>query len=255
MSNDRIPIDPSWQQNAVQEIFDKLVIPEINRRQAAGSAIQLGSITGFQVIFRIDGAAPMVRLNEEVRAIAIVRLDEGAAPSIGQEFHQGDGEIIGYRLHDDEGDLGHFTVIWDGQNWIGGFNFVYNRAAARRLAVKAKEFHEAAKLCLERGLLGPCADTLFSAAELAAKVKVICTGQFAWAKKRVSHQQIKTRFNLATRDGQVPGEHSGAFNRLMKERPSARYGDGASRLGQDELRSCLREVGEMVNDADRWTAG
>ena len=66
---DPLPVAP-FGDEAVQQVFDLWLTPEVERRRAAGRLPQ--PIRKAQIIFEVDGR-PVVRFNDEVRVIMTVR--------------------------------------------------------------------------------------------------------------------------------------------------------------------------------------
>ncbi len=197
--------------------------PEIRRRQELGTAPKPFPLRAAQVLIYSDDRPNEVRLNEEVRALAEVRLKSGITKKQGESVYVHDVEGVQHILPEDtDPDCGHFTLILIGGSWHGAFDFRYNKRAISDLLSAAEEFFETSVAALAAGRIRAAIDNLFSAAELAAKACVLSSPAEDYATPE-SHGQVHSRFNWLAKNGAVDTEHRKTFNALRDSRLNARY--------------------------------
>jgi HEPN domain-containing protein len=222
-------------------LLDLFVRPEIQRRQREGLLPTSVDIHAAQVIMFPDGRPNLVRLNNEVRAIANIRVRREV--KAGDPVYSSDiAEVERLRLSEPEfGDCGHATMFAVGHQWHVAFNFIYNRAKAENLLTRTHEFLRVAEHALGVEAWHPFADTLFSAAELSAKAFLLFLGGPELAK-RANHRAIHKGFNNFGRIGNVDPNHLTAFNELAELRIVARYDYEPLTLSHDEAAKLLAAV-------------
>ena len=231
---------------AFHQFMDLFILPEIRRRQDAGIAPKPLELTKVQVLFSADGSRPMVRLNGEVKAQVRAKFKEGVTKS-KDEIEA----IQSIDLPEDERDHGHFTAIrWRG-SWRIALSAIYNRRTADHLIELGQQFLAAAEGALERGHLRVFADTVFSAAELAAKASCICWVPDAKFKAKTTHTGVITRYGQYAHAGNALREHSALLARLHKQRGNARYLQGRFSLTPAQARIALEEVRAMLKAATK----
>ena len=162
--------DGEFYKRVFQQFMDLFVTPAIAERQAKGELPKPLHLSAAQIIFSPDGRKPLVRINKEIRAISDVRLKEGIGKKAGEPVYDNEIEgLAGIKLTDQDDDCAHATLIRLNDTWTIAFDFTYNRALAKKHIEKAGQFCEVAEAALEKRLLSPFVDNLFSAAELAAR--------------------------------------------------------------------------------------
>jgi HEPN domain-containing protein len=230
----------------VQQAFEFWIGPEIQRRREAGELPDDFALHGAQVIFGMDEGPPEVRLNHEVKAVAVV--EAARAIEKGEEVTEAD--IAGYKdivLTKDDPDVGHITIVAHQGGWALAFDFRRNASRMTEHAEVAAEFLATARWAREQGFTRVYVDTLFSAAELMAK------GLLIWQPDRSlldskTHRYIKVRFNAARRMANVDGHFADLLNQLGRLREPARYLAGEVALTGSEMDEMLA-VGEEMLEA------
>lgn len=196
--------------------------PEIRRRREAGTLPDDFLFWGGQMI-QPPGGGQIIRLNSEVRGRPYLRTDR--AIEKGEEVKLGDFANLEYfDLEDDELDSGHFTMFFTGAGWFVSFDFRSGRQKCIALIEKALRFLTITRLSVEKQLAEPAIDTLFTAAELVAKTRLILDHEKA--DEWTSHKATATRINLLARLGNVSGAFRDLFNKLSRERNAAKYATG-----------------------------
>jgi hypothetical protein len=196
--------------------------PEIRRRKEADTLPEDFFFWSGQMIQPPDGSQ-IVRINSEIRGRPYLRTDR--AIDNGEEIRLGDFANLEYfDLEDDELDSGHFTMFYTGSGWTVSFDFRSGRQKCIALLEKALTFLAATRLSIAKGLAEPSIDSLFTAAELVAKTRLILDHHRVddWR----SHKATATRINRLARMGNVSGAFRDLFNRLSKERNPAKYATG-----------------------------
>jgi uncharacterized protein (UPF0332 family) len=251
-----------WQKNegeiinyqpAFNQLMDIFITPEVKRRQEAHELETPLNLRSAQVIFYPDGRKPQVRINSEVKGIAMVRLKEGISLIPGDPIFE--NQLLGLEWinldEDTDLDCGHATIYRINGVWTLTFDFRYNKALASKHITAAKEFYEVAAYSFEQKKLSPFVDNLYSAAELLAKATLLLMPDIE-LRKKASHASINAGYNKFANLGNVKPEYRDALNKLHGRRSSARYlqGDSIS-LTDGEARSYLDTVKAMIEDVEQ----
>lgn len=198
--------------------------PEIKKRREDGSLPPEVGVWAVQAIMPESGGTT-IRLNEEIKGLAIIKSSRVAAVGDSVAFHELDG-LEGFELATTELDCGHVTGLQMASGrWFLAFNFLRGRARAKDIVDRAEQFLETAEFCIGRGLSGPAVDNLFSAAELLAKAYLIM--HMSPAATRRTHSSIASALNAEGRLRNVPADFVRLFNQLSNLRDSARYSAGS----------------------------
>jgi uncharacterized protein (UPF0332 family) len=197
-----------------------------------------------QVVFEPDADAPLVRINEEVRALARVR---PAKP-----FKAGDpvtadhvAEFLHLELTDENPNAGHITMVLLRDQWTITFNFRYNAHRVQRTLEVAREFLDAAKHSIDNSRLSAGVDTLYSAVELLARawllpmpIRTVLAGK--------THGSIQGPFNIHGKLGNTDMEFVQLLNQLSELRPKARYLSAPLSVDQATLLKMLSKAQDML---------
>lgn len=234
-----------------EQAMEFWVVPELERRQAAGLLERPVVLRKAQVLFYPDERDKEVRINDEVRAVAKVRFPEGRQVKAGDPLYEHDlADIEWIGLPEGEHpDSGHLTIIRFGGNWHVGFHFTYNRQATGRHLAAAEEFLAAAESSLASGHDHPFVDNLHSTAELAAKALLLTI--VGLPSRGTNHRAIRARFNLVAKSGCVDEQEREAFNWLAKVRSNYRYLEGTGEDSKEELHRRLEAVRRLLDSAQR----
>jgi hypothetical protein len=236
-------------------VFDQLmaiyVQPEIVRRQAIGELPRPLALRAAQIICFADERPNVVRLNDEVQAVAKVKLRTGVSKGLGEPiFHD---EIEGYETivlpETEDPDCGHATMLLFRDEWFVVFDFRYNRGKSQVYLDRAHEFLLLAESARLRNAWASMVYVLFSAAELAARAELLVVGDKAVGRAK-THKATTSRFNQWARMGNVAVAHKDALNRLAALRPDAGYSARPFQLGADEADSLIDAVHDLIG----WTA-
>ena len=172
-------------QTFLREMFDIFIKPEVRRRQEEGIVTAPTNLYAAQIIFYADGRRSSVRLNEEIVAIAKMKLKEGVRKLPGDVVYENELEgleEIGLGK-DEDPDCGHVTLVRVNGQWVLSFDFVYNKGLSRRYMETSREFLESAELALGRGYKAVFLDNLFRRGELWQRLRYCACGQTAASER------------------------------------------------------------------------
>lgn len=239
----------------LQWFMDIFMLPAIQSRQQAGTLPESFALRAAQVIFHEDDRPPEVRLNEEIRAIADVRLrlPRGVTKARGEPIFASEvDEVSRIRLTpDDDPNADHATFILTGNIWHIDFNFPDNRSVSKRHLDAARQFLDAATFCHKRQHWVAFVDNLFSAAELAAKAMLLSIPDPALRLKS-NHKAIHNKYNRFAHLGNVKPTYRKTFNRLYSLRPNARYLKSPVEIPLKEVEALLKTVSSMLGEQERF---
>ena len=233
----------------ILHMFQIFFGPEIQKRLDEGQ-IDGSFVLRLAQLVRWADRPHEVRLNDEVRGLAMVRANRDVSEGDAVHLQDLDG-VEGFDLGSDERDAGHFTLFYgtNGQ-WRGFFDFRMWRQEVGRLLDIAGEFFAAAKSSHDQGHDRPSIDTLFTACELIAKAHLLL-GQYPGIRSAKRHGATHSAINLWSRRGNVDKGFTELFNRLKEARNPVRFSTAAAiappsqeelALVESELRSLARRV-------------
>jgi HEPN domain-containing protein len=241
-------------QRALAHLLDVFVNPEIKRRQDVGQLPAVFAFRAAQIIFYADGRKPELRIDDEVRALAKLKLKEGIIKKAGDPIlaSELDG-LADVRLTDtDDPDCGHATIVRVGDTMFLAFDFVYNKGLAAKHVKTGDEFLLSAEQSNNLGHRAAFVDNLFSAAELYVKAILLNVGATPGLRTKASHKEIAARFKRFACLGNIDPRHRAAFNSLSRLRGPARYLKGNLSLTPAEASSLLEAVSDLRDVARRW---
>ena len=137
-------------ERVVEQAYEFWIGPEIERRRTARELPHDFALRAAQVIFGIDEEPPRVRLNEEVKAVAVVK----AARAIEKGEAVTEDDIAGYEdivLTQADPDAGHITIVAHKGGWTLAFDFRRNASRIAEHSEVARHFLEAARWAREQG--------------------------------------------------------------------------------------------------------
>jgi uncharacterized protein (UPF0332 family) len=230
--------------------MDLFVTPELQRRQNAGELPKPLDLRVAQIIFYPDGRKPQVRINCEVKAIGKVKLKSGISKKVGEPIYEHEVEGL-EKINLSEGDdpdCGHATLVRVENRWIIAFDFRYNKALSKKHIETAQQFFESAEFSFKQKNWSPFIDNLFSAAELSVKAILLSMSDPKFRKK-ATHNAIQTRYNRFADLGNVEAVYKNTFNKLSSLRVRARYLKENFSISEEEARTFLNTIRNMIEDA------
>jgi hypothetical protein len=241
------PIDPAIGERAFRNLMEMFGEPEIARRQAAGDIPKPFPLKKIQFVFFADRRPTDVRLNQEVKAVATVRLKPGISKEKGDPITL--EEIAGMDHlglpDDDEPDAGHATAVLWGDQWVFSFDFRYNKGLARQTLDAAEEFLETAMAAIDSANTRAAIDNLFSAVELTARADLLQIPD-PEVREKSTHSAIKSRVNRFSVHGRIDEQQREVFNLLAGLRKPARYLKGEIDLATDDLLEVFEAIQKWI---------
>jgi uncharacterized protein (UPF0332 family) len=236
--------------NATQHFMDIFITPEVIRRQEKGELPRPLALHAAQIIFYPDGTKPKVRINSEVKAVGKMKLKAGVTKKYGDLVYtkelEGLEELI--LTDEDDPDCGHATILRLGDTWYLAFDFIYNKALAKKHIEKAKEFIEAAEFSFSHNHWSAFADNLFSAAELLAKAELLTGWPDPAFQEKTTHTAIQGRYNRFAHLGNVNPLHVETYNKLAQLRYPARYSKNEFAFSENEAQALLEGLRSMLQE-------
>jgi len=213
----------AWEKT-FRDVMDVWITPEVIKRQEQGRLPKPLSLRQAQVLFYPDSRPTQVRINDEVRALAKVKLRDASRKNPRDLALEHEIEAFeALKLSDDDdSDCGHITIIKLRDTWYIFFDFIYNKQQCQIHLNAAREFYDVARFSVESAAWRSFVDNAFSAAELAAKALLLTMAR-SYIKEQASHKHIHSQFNRFARLGNVDPKQRDTFNRLRELRPRARY--------------------------------
>jgi hypothetical protein len=225
-------------QRTIDDVFRLFIVPEIERRQAAGLAPKPYPLQKAQVVMNV-GRPNQVRLNDEVKAVMSVEVDD----EVKRTMQRGDPvfwdtvkSISDVRLTDDDPNAAHITmIVVPGRGFGMFFDFRYNGDRVADTIDAAKQFLTTAGFAASEGHGRAFAENLFSASELTAKALLLML-PFPELLTSKSHGAVSSKLNQF---GRHPQNVDPAFvelhNELGRMRNGARYLAGTVTWTLDEM--------------------
>jgi uncharacterized protein (UPF0332 family) len=241
--------DSSWQRT-FDQAMTLWVGPEIEQRQKQGLTPKPFRLRAAQVLFPPDGGQPVVRLNEQVILQARIKRKSGVRPIVGDTLRLDDIEHIEdiEPSPDADPDAGHLTIFLWKRQWVITFDFRYNQGLIKKHLAVADEFLAGAMDAAAKQRVRSSLDLAYSAAELAAKARLLTMPQTPFRTK-ASHRGISTKFNAGAKKGIISSDHAATLNRLADLRDAARYVRRDVRVTDDEVDRLIANVKAMLAEA------
>lgn len=231
--------------------MELFIIPEIKDRQAKNELPRPLDLHAGQIIFFPDGRSPLVRINNEVKAIGKIKLKNNVKKNVGDPIYESEVEGLenAKLMEDDFQDCGHATLIKFGDIWTITFDFSYNKDLSKKHLDTAIEFYELAEFAHKKNHWSAFIDNSFSAVELTAKAILLGMPDKDLLKK-ATHKGIHVKFNRFASLGNVKEEHKDVFNKLHRMRGIARYLKKDLALSETEADEIMEMVKEMIDIAN-----
>lgn len=227
---------------AVRQAFELWIIPEIERRRSRGLEGEGFELCQAQIVFSRENDAPVVRLNDEVKATLTVRVNRPIAE--GETLSPRDiDEILGASLTAEDPNAAHVTLIRHMDTWVMAFDFRYNAARIADVVETAQEFLACAAFAVEQGFRRAAVDNLFSGVELMAKAILL---QLPDSDPPTTHTHIKDKYNWWGGLGNANRRYVELLNRLSDLRKAARYPPREFPRQSEELASLLATARQML---------
>jgi len=208
-------------QRLFQQTMDVWILPEIDKRRHEKRLPDNFNLNRAQIIFSLDRGWTKVRLNEEVKAIAEVKVRVSMNKDEPIYEHEVD-DIKSIKLTDQDPNSAHITLMLFRNMWVIAFDFRYNKKRIKNHIEAAKEFLESAKDDLSENRLRPFFENSFACAELAAKAILLQLPDRTILHGK-DHDSRIGKFRKWADLGNVKTEYSTMLSKLESLRSSARY--------------------------------
>lgn len=234
----------------VQDIWNRWIAPEIERRRNAGKLPADCRVDAAQLIQTYRHArAPLtwfVRLNREVKAKVAGYVFRPLADGEQPALEDLDG-ITGIELTAHDPNAGHFTMIHHRETWHIAFDFRHDSARVKTRLALARGFLKVATLARGMEPIGPCFDNLHSATELMAQALLQMHDTRVVVER--DHELRREALRKWAELGNVDARYADLLVRLADLRGPARYGVEVPLPDAEEARAMLEIAEEMFADA------
>jgi len=232
------------------------ILPEIEKRQKLKIVPNPYPLKMAQVIISPKARQNIeIRLNEEVSAIAYLKLKNGIGKEKGDFIYSTEVDEIKEVVfsEDDNPNNAHIFLIYTGDKWFLYFDFRYNKAIVLQHIDRSDEFLNSAEFSKEKKYWGPFIQNLFDASELLQKsILLLHANEIAMTAK--SHDLIRSQFYLFFKNKKETAEFVETVKKLNDLRPSARYLRGELTITEEEanhflsdIKALREEVGKMMD--------
>lgn len=244
--------DEKSQTDFFYKLLNLYVLPEIKNRQETGELSDPFRLDAAQIIFFPDNKKRIIRLNQEVKAIADVVYKNGISKKKGENVSNNELEEIKKitLTNEDDPDCAHVFLIHIEKKWVIYFDLRYNKKLASDHIKRASEFIKSAEYNYQNEHMGPFIDNLFSASELLAK-SILLLALDPKLRKKSSHYVIKDKFNRFVSLGNLESEYSNILNTLERLRPKGRYLQGTIEISDIEAENYLESVKKLKIEAEK----
>lgn len=237
-----------------QDVLDRYIVAEVERRQETGEWTDDTGLYRFQVLMPPDGENE-VRLNEQVRgtiqAVATRAIEKGEEVVV-EDF----SGVKGYEPLPEDAGVPHVTAFLHRDGWSLAFEFSYRHPRRFEHLELATGFAATARDALAADRLNVALDNAFSAVELLAKAELLsCHPTIEAALAASSHGAVATPYSLWARLDNTDPRFVRLLYRLQELRPAGRYLNKALALKDDEPESLLTLLAEMEAHVRRVVEG
>ncbi len=241
--------DEKIKQKVFQQVMDIWINPEIKKRKKWRKIDDNFILSKAQIVSSLDKGKNEVRLNEEVKAIVIGKINRDIKK--GEKVYEIDLEEINkINLTDKDKNCGHITLLKFKERWIISFDFIYNKERIKEHIEASKEFFESAKDNLKKNRLRPFFENAFASAELSAKSVLLMLPDKKILRGR-NHKDRKEKFKNWAELGNVKIEFSNTLSKLSDLRDSARYlfSDDFKKEDPNKIMITLKEMIDFAENS------
>ena len=235
--------DKALVENLFNQVMEIWILPEIDRRQLAGTLPKPVDLRRAQVLLSI-GDVPQVRLNDEVKAIMEGRLK--VAKEEGELIYADEVESIEFvGLLEEDQNFAHITMTCIDNGWHIACNFLYETRDAKAALALGKEFLDSATADAASQRMRSSVNNLFIAAEQIARAALILRPLEGGYRKAKTHRPLGAAINRYSKiEGIIPAEYAAAYNKVNGLVAKARY-DPELTIHQDELGQMIEHIEQL----------
>lgn len=244
-------MDEEFSHNVINNIMNLYIVPEIEKRQKINLIPTPFPLKMAQVVLPPTSVQNIeIRLNEEVSAIAHIKLKNGIGKEKGEPIFS--TEVDGIKgvefTEGDDPNNAHIFLIYTGEKWLLFFDFRYNKAIVKDHIERSDEFIKSAEFSKENKYWGAFIENIFGASELLQKsILLIFANEIAM--QATSHGPIRSQFYLFLKNTKLKTEFSETIKKLDKLRGPARYLKSELKISDDEAEKLFSDVKAMREEA------
>lgn len=248
-------LDEEGAKTFFNHILQIWIHPELNKRVQNGLISNDYQVTKAQVVLDPDKNSVEVRLNDEVKALAIAKLKPGIKKQFKEEIFEDEvAEIREIRLTDqDSPDAGHLTLLQLKGEWLIHFDFRHNKGRAKERYNAALQFYDTAKFCFEKQFWRAFVDNLFSSVELLATAQLFVTSEQEYIKRQ-SHAKTRLKYNSMMLVSKKNEDYKDLLNKLHGLVDGARYLSKPFEIKSEDAESYLKTLQDMVDFTKEFIA-
>lgn len=219
----RLELSEEARARLFEQVMQTWIVPEIEARQARGAVPTPFQLGFAQVVFNAD-AAPVVRLNEEVRGNAMIQAaDPTRIWQAGEDVMIDDiAAIVDFELPEEDSNAAHITLFPHADGWSISFDATYNRARIAKHIKVAQEFVGTATDARAGGRLHSFVENAFHAAEHLARAELLPLPDERFLKSK-THRTVVSRLHWWARLGNIDQDAARLLSRLEELRQSETY--------------------------------
>jgi hypothetical protein len=236
-----LSVNDQTAKNFFKNVLDLWIYPEINKRLEEGKISKNTEVRRALITMNPNKNSPEVRINNEVGVTVITKYKSDVPKKYGEDEHLVIEQI------DKDPNSAYIILIRVKDLWTIKFEGTWNKARAGQRFDAAKEFYEAATLCINNRLLRPFIDNLYSAVELLITSQLLLMADKDYARKQ-SHPSTRIHFNA----GQYDPEHENIYNKLYGLRDAARYLNRDFKFNIDNGSDLLRKVNDIITYTEKY---
>jgi hypothetical protein len=245
LTDERNKENAAYGQALFEDMLERFVRPEAERRLTEGTLSAGDEIHRFQILFP-DGEPAVVRFNSEVGGRAMVRATRAIA--VGEDVTVADfDQVSEYTPCEEDAGIPHVSAFVHRDGWSIVFQFSYGHPSRFEYLTLADDFLTTAHEALAGGRLGPFFENGFAACELMAKAELLSARPTVdlVLNRKTGHGWIRSVYATWANLGNSDARYPKLLQRLENLRYSARYLRGGEALNlreAEEVAEALREM-------------
>jgi hypothetical protein len=246
-------MDEEFSINLINNILELYIFPEIEKRQESHQIPKPFTLKMAQVVLPpLSQKNIEIRLNEEVSAVASIKLKNGIGKEKGDPVLSTEvAEIVGVEFtEDDNPNNAHIFLANIEKKWFLYYDFRYNKSIVKDHISRADEFLNTAEFSKTKQYWGSFIENLFGASELLQKSFLLIFANEI-AMQASSHGPIRSQFYLYLKNTKINADFSKTIKELDKLRGPARYLKGELRISEEMAEKMLTDIILMREEAKK----
>ncbi len=240
-------MDQEFAQNVFNNFNELFIKPEIERRKSIGILPNNFVIQKVLVLLTIS-EKPIIQINEEVEAKAIVRHKPEIQKKVGDEVFLSDIEAIEKILLPKKyQNAGYIFIMSFGDKYGMAFDFLYNKDIRKKQYKRSLDFLESAENALIMNKYSVFIDTLYSATELISRMYLLSSPDEKFINKS-THKSIQIKMNKHSELNEETKEITCLLNKLSVLRHKARYSNDDFEIDKNDAAAMLKIFKDFINN-------